>query len=390
MTRRIAILTHSTNPRGGVVHAMQLAEALHARGEAVTLLAPALAGHDFPRPLTCPRMLIPARLVTRTVSMVKTRIVEIASFLSAPGAPRFDLLHAQDPISANALADLAAIGCISGFARTIHHLDAFADPELAAWQDRAVRAADTLFCVSRVWQQTILATYGRTAAIVGNGVDRQRFTRQPGPRDTALRAELAPGPGPLLVALGGIEARKNVLTVLEAFLGLRLHRPDARLLIAGGATLLDHAGTEHAFMARVAASGAGGSIVVAGVVADEDMPALYRIADALLSVSRAEGFGLCAIEAMACGTPTVVSAIPPFTEHLRSDEVLWADPDDAGSIMVAMQAALDPITSEKLRSAGPRAAARFDWQAVATAHAGLYDAASADFSFHRSGAAVDA
>lgn len=375
MNRRIAILTHSTNPRGGVVHAMQLAEALQARGRIVTLLAPALVGHDFPRQLACPRMLIPARRIKRTAQMVRCRIAEITSFLSAPGAPRFDVLHAQDPISANALADLVGIGRIPGFARTIHHLDAFSNPELAAWQDRGVRAADTLFCVSRVWQRTIAATYGRTAAIVGNGVDEQRFTPQQSPRDATLRSELAPGNGPLFLALGGIEARKNVLTVLDAFLKLREHRPDARLLIAGGATLLDHAGTNRAFMARLADAGAGGSVVVAGVVADNDMPALYRIADALLCVSRAEGFGLCAIEAMACGTPVIVSAIAPFTEHLRAHEVLWADPDDAGSIVAAMQASLDPEVSARLRLAGPRAAPRFDWHAVADAHAGLYDVA---------------
>lgn len=373
MSRRIAILTHSINPRGGVVHAMQLAEALQARGEDVTLLAPALPGRDFARRPTCRRLLIPATPVQGTVPMVRTRIREIAAFLSGPGAPRFDLLHAQDPISGNALADLVEDGRIPGFVRTVHHLDAFAEPELAAWQDRAVQAADTLFCVSRVWQRTLAARYDRHAAIVGNGVDRRRYAPDAAPRDAALRAGLAAGPGPLFLALGGIEDRKNILTVLDAFLAVRRLRPEARLLVAGGATLLDHAGTGRAFAARLADSGAAGSVRLAGVIADCDMPSLYRMSDALLSVSRAEGFGLCAIEALACGVPAIVSKVAPFTEHLRSTEVLWADPDDAASIARQMLAALDPEVAALLRPAGLRAALRFDWQSVAAAHADLYD-----------------
>ena len=373
MSRRIAILTHSTNPRGGVVHAMQLADALHARGEDVTLLAPALPGRDFPRRPACRRLLIPAVPVEGTVGMVRTRIAEIAAFLAAPGAPLFDLLHAQDPISGNALADLVAAGRIESFNRTVHHLDAFTDPDLAAWQDRAVRSAQNLFCVSGVWQRRIAAEFGRTPVIVGNGVDRDRFTSRPDGRDAALRATLAPGPGPLFLALGGIEARKNILAVLDAFLLLRRARPDARLLVAGGATLLDHAGTRSAFTARLDESGAAGSVLLGGVVADADMPGLYRIADALLSVSQAEGFGLCAIEAMACGVPVIVSDIAPFTEHLRRDEALWADPDDPAGIAAAMRTVLDPMVAARLRAAGLGAASRFDWQAVASAHAGLYD-----------------
>ncbi len=165
---RIAVLTHSTNPRGGVVHAMQLAEALHRQDHDVTLVAPALPGCDFPRRPRCPARLVPARPVGGTVAMVRTRIAEVAAFLDGAG---FELFHAQDSITANALADLAGRGRIAGYVRTVHHLDRFDDLQLEGWQDRGVRAAAALCCVSRHWQDRLHARYGRRPTLVGNGVD---------------------------------------------------------------------------------------------------------------------------------------------------------------------------------------------------------------------------
>lgn len=368
MTRRIAILTHSTNPRGGVVHAMQLAEALCDMGEDATLLAPAVPGTDFFRPPRCPYRLIPARAEHDTAAMVAQRIGEIAAFLDGAA---FDVFHAQDPISANALAQLKDRGAIPGFLRTVHHLDAFSDPRLAAWQDRGMHAAQQLFCVSHVWQDRITELTGRRPIMVGNGVDTARFTPQPDDTDAALAARLALPPGPVFLAMGGIEARKNTLAILRAFVQLKVTEPHAQLLIAGGASLLEH----HAIQAAFAAESAGrDGIQVLGVIADAEMPALYRRPDALVSPSLAEGFGLVALEAMACGCPVIVSAIAPFTEHFREAECLWADPQDVGSIARALADALQPDRARALRVSGPQTAARFSWRDVAAAHRPAYAA----------------
>jgi len=374
MTRRIGIFAHSTNPRGGVVHAMQLAEALWDRGEDVTLLAPAPAGATFFRTPRCPALPIPAAPVCEsgTAAMVAQRIREIARFLSASGAPRFDIHHAQDPITANALADLADDGRIGGFLRTVHHLDSFADPRLAAWQERGFRAADALCCVSRLWQERLAGLTGREPTLVGNGVDQQRFSPVGDRHDGRLRERLRLPAGPVLLALGGIEARKNTLAILQAFLRLRIDLPDAHLLVAGGATLLEHGATRAAFGETLRAANAETAVTLAGIVPDEEMPALYRLADMLVSPSLAEGFGLVPLEAMACGRPAIVSAIAPFTEHLGPDECLWADPTDTGSIADAMRIALDPATAQRLSAQGPAVAARFNWDAVARRHLDLY------------------
>lgn len=373
---RIAILAHSTNPRGGVVHAMQLAEALCDIGAEATLIAPDAEGSGFFRNPNCPSLAIPARREPDVAGMVRRRIAEIGRFLASGAAERFDLFHAQDPISANALADLVAAGRLRGFARTVHHLDRFTDRRLACWQQRGLAAARRVAVVSRLWQQRLAREHGIDATLVGNGVDAQRFSPQPDGREAVLRGHLglAAGDGPVVLALGGIEARKNTRGLLQAFRLLAQDHPRARLVIAGGATLLDHGAYRRSFHDTLAGCGLASRVTLAGVIADADMPALYRLADLVACVSLEEGFGLCAIEAMASGRPVVVSDIAPFTEHLQRSWVAWADPRDPDATGAAMANALRPEIAARLGAAGPGHARGFGWRDVARAHLPFYAA----------------
>ena len=79
---------------------------------------------------------------------------------------------------------------------------------------------------------------------------------------------------------------------------------------------------------------------------------------------------------MSCGTPTIVSSIPPFTEHFARNETLWADPTETASIESAMRAALDPATAARLGTLGPQTAARFSWPDLARRHLDLYRAST--------------
>jgi len=261
---------------------------------------------------------------------------------------------------------------IPGFVRTVHHLDDFGDPEIDAWQERAVRSAQRVICVSQLWRDTLATTYGITATVIGNGVNRQRFSpvAAPGDAEVARRLGLKPG-APLIVSVGGIEKRKNTLRILEAWQQLRGDLPAAQLAIIGGASLLDHSAYRRAFDAAVKAAGlrtgAGEDLVVSGAVADADMPAILRLADAVAFPSLTEGFGLVALEALASGTPTVVSRRAPFTEYLAGDDVHWADPLDAASIAAAMRAAV-----ARRKFAPPAVCERFSWSASAARHVALY------------------
>src|ERR1700760_816011 len=174
--QRVAILAHSTNPRGGVVHAIELADALTRLGHEAVVHAPDASGKGFFRAPLTPAVAVIASPVGKDVAeMVRVRIADYVRHFEQAENRRFDVFHAQDGISGNALATLKQRGLISRFARTVHHVDHFTDPRVAEWQARSIVEADELFTVSALWQQHLVSAFGRDATIIGNGVDTQRF-----------------------------------------------------------------------------------------------------------------------------------------------------------------------------------------------------------------------
>jgi glycosyltransferase-like protein len=371
---RIGIFTYSTRPRGGVAHALDLASALSALGHDVVVTAPNESGSGFFRRPSCATRVFPAAATSGgTVGFVRQRIDEYVAFCERDDE-RFDVYHAQDGISANALATLVERGRIPGFLRTVHHLDAFEEQELRAWQDRSVTSADRCFVVSRIWQARLLAAYDLRSTVVSNGVDTTRFAPLREERRLALRRALGFADGPLFVSIGGIEARKNTLGVLDGFMRVRERIPQARLAIAGGASVFDHSPYRRAFIERAGAAGLrlGAEIVELGVVPDAVVVELLQAADALVFPSLNEGFGLVALEALACGTPVVASAVPPFTEYLGPDDALLVDPADSAAIGGAMLRVLEPAVQTRCRRHGPAFAATYSWSRSALAHLAAY------------------
>jgi glycosyltransferase-like protein len=382
---RIALLTHSVNPRGGVVHCLELAQALHAAGHEVTLMAPAAPGQTFFRRVDCavelaPVTVKPANLAQMVGSRIEAYVAHLGKLLQHR---QFDILHAHDGIGGNALADLEDHGLIDGHVRTVHHIDDFADPQVAGWQERALRRARRVFCVSRLWCEILRDQHGIDAAQVSNGVDTRRYTPHAHPGDAVLSRRLGlEGEGPVFLAVGGIEERKNTLRILLAFCELWREMPEARLVIAGGASLLDHDDYRREFIHTAQAHGladAAGQpqapLILTGPVPDADMPGLFRLADALLMPSLREGFGLVVLEAMASGTPAVVSRMAPFTEYLREAEAFWADPQNVHAIADAMRQACRPSLARSLAlAAAPAVCARYSWEASARTHVDLYRA----------------
>ncbi|MDQ8021836.1 MAG: MSMEG_0565 family glycosyltransferase [Moraxellaceae bacterium] len=373
---RIALLTHSINPRGGVVHTLELGQALHAAGHEVTLLAPARPGERFFRDTPCEVSLVPVGPTpVSVVDMVAQRIAAYVAHLTTLLAHRkFDILHAQDSISGNALALLKQRGVIPHFVRTVHHLDDFSDPQLARWQRIAWKEADSLLCVSRLWCDAMAAEHGVLAHQVGNGVDAMRFSVEASPADIALRNRLGLRDGDAVVlSIGGVESRKNSLRLLQAFIQLRERAPTARLVIAGGASLLDHDSYQRDFRDALAASALPpDAMLLTGPLADADIPALFRSASVLAMPSLREGFGLVVLEALACGVPVVASRIAPFTEHLDDSLCQWADPQLVDSIAKALQAALAAPRGEALRRRAVGLLDRYAWSSSAQRHVEIY------------------
>lgn len=371
---RIAMLAHSTNPRGGVVHAMQLSEALQDEGHEVVLHAPDVTGKGFFRDPLCRAEAFPVAQETGGMTaLVEQRIADYVAYFEPPSTRNFDVFHAHDGISANALATLRQRGLIDGFVRTVHHIDDFADPRLMELQARSISSADHHFAVSKTWQTKLAQEWGIDAGVSGNGVDTARFTPEPDGREQDLAKRLGLTNEPVFLAIGGVEQRKNTLGILDAFLQARRLVTHAQLVIAGGASLLDHGEYQRMFAERLAQAGReGASVRVVGPIADNEMPALYRLADALVFPSLKEGFGLCVLEAMASGVPAIVSSIKPFTEYLADDDVLWCDPRHPSSIADAMILSANVTLRPRLIRRGHAVAARHDWNRVARAHLPAY------------------
>ncbi|MFD1721476.1 MSMEG_0565 family glycosyltransferase [Amnibacterium endophyticum] len=359
---RIALLTYSTRPRGGVVHTLALAEALAARGEDVTVWTLGRGGdRAFFRPVDPAVRVEVVPFLPSPDEGVGARILRSIRTLAAAFDPGgYDVVHAEDCITANAVP-----GCI----RTVHHLDRFTTPELAACHDRAITGPAALVTVSAAVAAEVRAGYGRAATVIGNGVDDARFAAAAGPAGAGARASLRHRFGDYLLLVGGIEPRKGALDALEGFALARRRHPRLRLVVAGGETLFDYAEYRRRFDARAAELAV--PVEVLGPVDHAVLPALVAEARALPFLSTKEGFGLAAMEALAASVPVIARDLPVIRE-VFGDAVLTV-PDDGGA-----PAALAAVVARVLSGGGPdpaagRAlAARTTWDAAAAAHQELY------------------
>jgi glycosyltransferase-like protein len=376
---RIAMLTYSLRPRGGVVHALEISEALARRGHDVELIALGPPGEGFFRPPAVPSRIvryqpIEAPFDERIMAMLAAYRDGLARPLANAG---FDLIHSQDCLSANAALELRDAGVIPHVIRTVHHIDDFTSPSLVECQDRSILRPDALLCVSEPWVARLESEYGIRAELVANGVDTSRYRP---PRDGAERRRARERFGLddrfTVLTIGGIEPRKGSLTLLEGFSRLRALAPelDSLLVVAGGATLFDYRHEVDRFHARVASLGVGDSVRVLGSLPDHEIESLYRAADAFAFPSTKEGFGLAALEALATGLPVVASALDEFTGYLSDGRSALLVPVGDGDALGAALArvARSPATRAELRSGGLRVASRYTWDRAAVAHERAY------------------
>jgi glycosyltransferase-like protein len=360
MTRlAIALLTYSTTPRGSVVHTLALAEALAEAGQRVTVWSLGRGGdRAFFRPVD-PR--------------VELRITPFPDIANEEFGPRilrsiqvlrdafdpagYDVVHAQDCISAN-----AATRCV----RTVHHIDHFTTPELAACHERAIVTPHAHICVSAAVADELRADWGITATVIPNGVDAHRFTHAAGPAGAAARAAWRSRLGRYVLTVGGIEPRKGSLELLEAYAQLCARMPDVALVIAGGQTLFDYRDYRARWERRAAELGV--EPVVLGPVDHDELPALVAAAGVFAFPSAKEGFGLAAMEALAAGVPLVVTNLPVFRELFTGVARFANGPAKLAAQLYAGLTAPNAAA----RKAGRARATRHTWSAAAERHLRFY------------------
>lgn len=196
--------------------------------------------------------------------------------------------------------------------------------------------------------------------VVPNGVDA---------RFHGVAARRAPEPG-LVLYVGALDFRKNLLHLLAAFERARREHPTARLVLAG------HRGSDPRVYppleAEAAAHGLAGALEI---VADPDDAAildLYGRASVFVFPSTYEGFGLPVLEAMAAGCPVACSRAGPLPE-VAGEAALLFDPASVPQMADAIGRLLsEPDLAARLADAGRERAAGYTWEKAARATLQVY------------------
>jgi glycosyltransferase-like protein len=378
---RVAMLTYSLRPRGGVVHALEVSEALARRGHRVELFALGRPGERFFRDPGVPAHIVRHNPLDgpfdeRVWAMLAAYRDGLAEQLASGN---FDIVHAQDCLSASAALELREIGAVRNVIRTVHHVDDFSSPSLVECQERSIVSPDAVLCVSEPWSARLASEFGVRATTVGNGVDAGRFRPSRTPEERRSDRDAAGLDGRLTVlTVGGIEPRKGSLTLLDAFARLRELVPerDPLLLLVGGATLFDYRGELDRFRGRTDELGVGPHLRLVGTLAPGELERLYRAADLFAFPSVKEGFGLAPLEALAAGLPVVASDLDVFHSFLRHDRTALLTPvGDSEALAVALaRLARDPSQRDRLRRFARPVVAAHTWEASAGVHERAYRA----------------
>lgn len=264
---------------------------------------------------------------------------------------------------------------------TVHDMTFFEHPEFherakVVFFQRMIRAAAAraavIVAVSEDTARRVERILAPSAPVVvaPHGVDRSRYrpAADDATRERDLAALAAVGVEPPFVAfVGTLEPRKNVPGLIAAFSSIAARQPDLSLVIAGrhgwGAAEVDRA---------VAGSGLADRIHLLGYAHPDLLPALYREAAVVAYPSHAEGFGLPALEALACGAPLVTTTGTPMADVAGDAAVLVPPGDDEALADAVERVLIEPRLADGLRAAGPRVAGRYSWGVCARAHLDAY------------------
>jgi glycosyltransferase involved in cell wall biosynthesis len=254
------------------------------------------------------------------------------------------------------------------------HYPHFLTTESAAYYgliDRAVMRADHIIVPSEHTKTDLIAQMGVAADKVSVIYEAANPSFGPLPRDEARAAVAAKYklPPHFILFVGTIEPRKNVNGLLQAFAYLRnkYDVPDVGLVIAGSKGWLYDETLE-----MVKSLGLEQSTYFLGRVPDEDLQKLYVAARCHIHPAHYEGFGLPPLEAMACGTPTIVSNVSSLPEVV-GDAAILVNPGDTEEIAVALHRLLtDDALHAELREKGLQRAKIFSWDKAATRTLDIY------------------
>jgi glycosyltransferase involved in cell wall biosynthesis len=237
--------------------------------------------------------------------------------------------------------------------------------------DRTLRAASCVITVSRISQSALHAYAGVPPArvrVIHNGV-AERF--RPVEDEEALQGIRRRYHLPERFALwiGEFRPQKNLEYLVQTWsrvLG-RLSEP-LDLVLAG-----TQEGEYRKIRREVSRRGLEQSVHFPGFIRDSDLPALYSAAELFVFPSLYEGFGLPPLEAMACGTPCVVSNSSALPEVTGRAAMLFNPTSSEQLVDCLVRVVEDPELRERLRREGLRQSALFSWSKAAEETRSVYE-----------------
>ncbi|GAB4423732.1 MAG: glycosyltransferase family 1 protein [Anaerolineae bacterium] len=275
---------------------------------------------------------------------------------------RLNLFHAADfflPPTRPATRTLVTVHDLS-FVRYPDSTMPGMSRQLNNWVPRSVARADHVIAVSQATANDLTELYGTAPgkiSVLHHGVSPEFRPVTDAAQQQAVRQKYGLGERPFILSLGTIQPRKNYRRLVQAFAQLKA---DATLVIIGGAGW-----NSQAVFDEVARLGLTERVIFPGFAADADLPALYSAATLFVYPSLYEGFGLPALEAMACGTPVVASGTSALPEVV-GEAGLLVEPTDVAALAHALNTLLhDDEQRRRLSAAGLARAASFTWPGMA-------------------------
>ncbi len=351
---------------GGVAAVQRTFSALHGAGRIHVF--PGLPGAGLDVAGGAWRKAVSARIREAAIAGLAPDVVFCPSLFEGE-TDSFVSLPAEDAEDLPAIPRVATVHDLIPLADPARYLDP--NPRFAAFfQARLADLPrhDRLIAISASARAEVLAATeipGDRVTVIPEDAG-PAFGPMPGGVDAAdaLRARMGLD-RPYLLHIGSAEPRKNVFALVEAWAALpEALRARHDLVLAGPLTELE---TQWAREAAERHGAAPGRLVLAGHVAEADLPMLYAQAALFVMPSAHEGFGLPALEAMRCGTPVVGADRTALREVIVPADARF-DPDDIAAMTAAIRRGLEdaPWRGDLVRAQAAHAA-RFSWDAAAEA-----------------------
>ncbi len=286
------------------------------------------------------------------------------AFRALVRASKVDLLHVPSPWAPTPVP--------APLVTTVHDVAPFLYPGTLSpllrlrWRrhfNRSIEESHRVICVSQILYSALGVYAGvdqTKVRVIHNGVSA-RFGPQTDEKVLLAARNRHSLPERFAFWAGDFRPEKNLIFLVQAWARLRGRLADLPALVLAG----EKRGDYHKVLGEVAKQGLEGHVLFPGFIPDDDLPAVYSAADVFVFPSLYEGFGLPPLEAMACGTPCVVSNSSSLPEVTGSAALLFNPTSLDAFEDCVVRVLTDPDLRGSLRRAGLRQSSLFPWSRAA-------------------------